>query len=57
MAVNPMTAISKMSPKKPLKIPLFPMTSGRDEVDEFLGISIEQLTQDSAVSSVEHDVS
>ena len=34
-----------MSPEKPLKIPLFPMASGRDEVDELLGISIEQLTK------------
>ena len=31
--------------QKPLKIPLFPMASGRDEVDELLGISIEQLTK------------
>ena len=38
-------AILKMSPEKPLKIPLFPMASGRDEVDELLGISIEQLTK------------
>ena len=34
-----------MLPEKPLKIPLFPMASGRDEVDELLGISIEQLTK------------
>jgi quercetin dioxygenase-like cupin family protein len=39
------TAALKMSPQKPLKIPLFPMASGRDEVDELLGISIEQLTK------------
>ena len=39
------TAILKMSSEKPLKIPLFPMASGRDEVDELLGISIEQLTK------------
>src|ERR1700732_2875155 len=39
------TAILKMSPEKPLKIPLFPMASGRDEVDELLGISIEKLTK------------
>jgi AraC family transcriptional activator of pobA len=31
--------------EKPLKIPLFPMASGRDDVDQLLGISIEQLTK------------
>ena len=34
-----------MLPEKPLKIPLFPMASGRDDVDELLGISIELLTK------------
>jgi hypothetical protein len=33
-----------MLSEKPLKIPLFPMASGRGEVDQLLGISIEQLT-------------
>jgi AraC family transcriptional regulator, transcriptional activator of pobA len=33
-----------MLPAKPLKIPLFPLASGRDDVDELLGISIERLT-------------
>jgi AraC family transcriptional activator of pobA len=31
--------------EKPLKIPLFPLASGRDDVDELLGISIEELTK------------
>jgi hypothetical protein len=30
---------------QPLKIPLFPKTSGRADVDQLLGISIEQLTK------------
>jgi AraC-like ligand binding domain len=34
-----------MLSEKPLKIPLFPMASGRGEVDQLLGISIEQLTK------------
>jgi hypothetical protein len=45
------TAILKMSPEKPLKIPLFPMASGRVQVDELLGISIEQLTKQEGYST------
>ena len=35
----------KTSSPKPLKIPLFPLASGRHDVDERLGVSVDQLTQ------------
>jgi mannose-6-phosphate isomerase-like protein (cupin superfamily) len=35
----------KMLSEKPLKIPLFPIARGRGEIDQLLGISIEQLTK------------
>jgi hypothetical protein len=35
----------KMLSEKPLKIPLFPMARGRGEIDQLLGISIEQLAK------------
>jgi AraC family transcriptional activator of pobA len=47
-------AILKMLSEKPLKIPLFPMASGRDDVDELLGISIEQLTKQVPFRKVPH---
>jgi hypothetical protein len=37
-------AILKTSSPKPLKIPFFPLASGR-QVDERLGISVDQLTR------------
>ena len=43
-----------MLSEKPLKIPLFPMASGRDDVDELLGISIEQLTKQVPFRKVPH---
>jgi AraC family transcriptional activator of pobA len=43
-----------MLSEKPLKIPLFPMASGRGEVDQFLGISIEQLTKQVPFRHIPH---
>jgi AraC family transcriptional regulator, transcriptional activator of pobA len=40
--------------EKPLKIPLFPMASGRDDVDQLLGISIEQLTKQVPFRHIPH---
>jgi AraC family transcriptional activator of pobA len=44
----------KMLSPKPLKIPLFPLTSGRDDVDELLGISIEGLTTQVPFRQIPH---
>jgi AraC-like DNA-binding protein/mannose-6-phosphate isomerase-like protein (cupin superfamily) len=43
-----------MLSEKPLKIPLFPMASGRDDVDQLLGISIEQLTKQVPFRHIPH---
>jgi AraC family transcriptional regulator, transcriptional activator of pobA len=43
-----------MSSPKPLKIPLFPMASGRDDVDELLGISIEGLAKQVPFRQIPH---
>jgi AraC family transcriptional regulator, transcriptional activator of pobA len=43
-----------MLSEKPLKIPLFPMASGRGEVDQLLGISIEQLTKQVPFRHIPH---
>jgi len=40
--------------EKPLKIQLFPMASGRDDVDQLLGISIEQLTKQVPFRHIPH---
>jgi AraC family transcriptional regulator, transcriptional activator of pobA len=40
--------------EKPRKIPLFPMASGRDDVDQLLGISIEQLTKQVPFRHIPH---
>jgi AraC family transcriptional regulator, transcriptional activator of pobA len=40
--------------EKPLKIPLFPMASGREDVDQLLGISIEQLTKQVPFRHIPH---
>jgi mannose-6-phosphate isomerase-like protein (cupin superfamily) len=40
--------------EKPLKIPLFPLASGRDDVDELLGISIERLTKQVPFRHIPH---
>jgi AraC family transcriptional regulator, transcriptional activator of pobA len=47
-------AVLKMLSEKPLKIPLFSMASGRDDVDELLGISIEQLTKQVPFRKIPH---
>jgi AraC family transcriptional regulator, transcriptional activator of pobA len=46
--------ILKMLSEKPRKIPLFPLASGRDDVDELLGISIEQLTKQVPFRHIPH---
>src|SRR4030081_3034052 len=43
-----------MLPEKSLKIPLFPMAIGRDDVDEHLGISIQQLTKQVPFRHIPH---
>jgi AraC family transcriptional regulator, transcriptional activator of pobA len=43
-----------MLSERPLKIPLFPMASGRDDVDQLLGISIAQLTKQVPFRHVPH---
>jgi AraC family transcriptional regulator, transcriptional activator of pobA len=43
-----------MLSEKPLKIPLFPMASGRNNVDQLLGISIEQLTKQVPFGYIPH---
>jgi len=43
-----------MLSEKPLKIPLFPMASGRNNVDRLLGISIEQLARQVAFRHIPH---
>jgi hypothetical protein len=43
-----------MLSEKPLKIPLFSMASGRDAVDELLGVSIEQLTKQVPFRHIPH---
>lgn len=44
----------KMFSPKPLKIPLFPLASGRDDVDELLGISIEGLATQVPFRQIPH---
>ena len=44
----------KTRSSKPLKIPLFPLASGRHEVDERLGISIDRLTQPVPFRQIPH---
>jgi mannose-6-phosphate isomerase-like protein (cupin superfamily) len=43
-----------MLSEKPLKIPLFPMASGREGVDQLLGISIERLTKQVPFRHIPH---
>src|SRR6266446_1844977 len=45
LMISIQAAILKTSSPKPLKIPLFPLASGRHDVDERLGISVDQLTE------------
>ena len=40
---------------KPLRIQPFPTASGRGEVDQLLGISIERLTEQTSVRHIPHD--
>jgi mannose-6-phosphate isomerase-like protein (cupin superfamily) len=44
----------KMLSEKPLKIPLFPMARGRGEIDQLLGISMEQLTKQVPFRHIPH---
>ena len=48
------TSILKTSSPKPLKIPLFPLASGRHDVDERLGISVDQLTRPVPFREIPH---